>query len=45
MAEADAAWRATLRAVSIADLVQRVGTDSGSDALPAISTWLTSPNP
>jgi len=45
MAEADAAWRAALRGVSIADLVHQVATDSGPDALPAISTWLTTPNP
>lgn len=41
MAGADAAWRAALRAVSIADLVQGVGSDYGPGALAGIKQWLT----
>lgn len=40
MSAADAAWRASLQAVSIADLVGSVEQDSGPEALPAIGTWL-----
>ncbi|MFI6090493.1 RrF2 family transcriptional regulator [Streptomyces sp. NPDC051218] len=40
MTAADAAWRASLRAVSVADLVGSVERDSGPQALPAIGTWL-----
>ncbi|MER0246111.1 Rrf2 family transcriptional regulator [Streptomyces sp. HSW2009] len=41
MAEADAAWRATLQAITIADLAQSVTDDYGPDALPGIGSWLT----
>ncbi|MEV8314860.1 Rrf2 family transcriptional regulator [Streptomyces sp. NPDC059900] len=44
MSAADAAWRASLREVSIADLVGTVEQDSGPDALPAIGTWLNAAN-
>ncbi|MEU8678776.1 Rrf2 family transcriptional regulator [Streptomyces sp. NPDC048560] len=40
MSAADAAWRASLQTVSIADLVGSVETDSGPEALPRIGTWL-----
>ncbi|MEV5614004.1 Rrf2 family transcriptional regulator [Streptomyces sp. NPDC052225] len=40
MASADAAWRESLRAVSVADLVGSVERDSGPDALPGIGAWL-----
>ena len=40
---ADAAWRASLRAVSIADLVQSVGSDYGPGAMAGIGAWLTTP--
>ena len=43
MSSADAAWRAALRAVSIADLARTVAADSGPTALPGIATWLTTP--
>ena len=42
MAAADAAWRASLQGVSIADLVGTVEQDSRSEALPRIGTWLNS---
>ncbi|MFC9246201.1 RrF2 family transcriptional regulator [Streptomyces sp. NPDC057136] len=42
MAAADAAWRASLQGVSIADLVGTVEQDSGPEALPRIGTWLNS---
>ncbi|MEV8021900.1 Rrf2 family transcriptional regulator [Streptomyces sp. NPDC086554] len=38
MSAADAAWRASLQAVSIADLVGSVEQNSGPEALPAIGT-------
>ncbi|MFD3932665.1 RrF2 family transcriptional regulator [Streptomyces sp. NPDC058614] len=41
---ADEAWRAALRAVSIADLVQSVGSDYGPGAMAGIGTWLTTPD-
>ncbi|MER5729903.1 Rrf2 family transcriptional regulator [Streptomyces sp. NPDC002138] len=41
MGAADAAWRASLAGVTIADLVASVEEDSGPDALPGIGTWLT----
>jgi Rrf2 family protein len=41
MSAADAAWRAALRAVSIADLAGTVATESGPTALPSIAGWLT----
>ncbi|MER5257238.1 MULTISPECIES: Rrf2 family transcriptional regulator [unclassified Streptomyces] len=44
MAAADAAWRASLAAVSIADLVGSVEQDSGPQALPSIGTWLDAAN-
>ncbi|MFC9328728.1 RrF2 family transcriptional regulator [Kitasatospora sp. NPDC057015] len=40
MGAADAAWRASLAGVTIADLVSSVESDNGPDALPAIGTWL-----
>lgn len=40
MAGADAAWRASLRAVTLADLVGTVEQDSGPEALPRIGSWL-----
>ncbi|MET9363553.1 Rrf2 family transcriptional regulator [Streptomyces sp. NPDC006632] len=43
MGAADAAWRASLAAVTIADLVGSVESDSGPDALPGIGAWLTEP--
>lgn len=43
MSAADAAWRAALQAVSIADLVGSVEQDSGPEALPAIGSWLNAP--
>ncbi|MEV6169249.1 Rrf2 family transcriptional regulator [Streptomyces sp. NPDC051954] len=43
MTAADAAWREALRAVSIADLVQDVASDSGPDAIARIGTWLSAP--
>ncbi|MGW5665492.1 RrF2 family transcriptional regulator [Streptomyces sp. NPDC003758] len=43
MTAADTAWREALRAVSIADLVQDVASDSGPSALARISAWLTTP--
>ncbi|PKV83448.1 hypothetical protein BX283_0952 [Streptomyces sp. TLI_146] len=42
MAAADAAWRASLRGVSVADLVGSVERDSGPEALPGIGAWLDS---
>ncbi|MFI6493588.1 RrF2 family transcriptional regulator [Streptomyces sp. NPDC050564] len=44
MTGADAAWRAALRAVSIADLVQDVASTSGPAAMAGISAWLTAPD-
>ena len=44
MTGADAAWREALRAVSIADLVQDVGSASGPSALVRVSAWLTTPH-
>lgn len=43
MARADAVWRAALRDVSIADLVQGVGKDYGPGALAGIGAWLSAP--
>src|SRR3954447_15853140 len=40
MAGADAAWRAALRAVSIADLARDVDEDYGPTALAGIREWL-----
>ncbi|GGO48747.1 MULTISPECIES: RrF2 family transcriptional regulator [Streptomyces] len=40
MGAADAAWRASLQGVSIADLVGDVDRDSGPEALPSIGAWL-----
>ncbi|MEV5983256.1 Rrf2 family transcriptional regulator [Streptomyces sp. NPDC052114] len=42
MSAADAAWRASLREVSVADLVGDVAQDSGPEALPRIGAWLNS---
>ncbi|WCD90722.1 HTH-type transcriptional regulator IscR [Streptomyces xanthophaeus] len=44
MSAADAAWRASLEGVSIADLVGSVEQDSGPEALPAIGAWLHAAN-
>ncbi|MFE5052879.1 RrF2 family transcriptional regulator [Streptomyces sp. NPDC056637] len=41
MGAADAAWRASLAAVTVADLVTSVEGDSGPEALPTIGAWLT----
>ncbi|MFI2030004.1 RrF2 family transcriptional regulator [Streptomyces buecherae] len=43
MATADAAWRAALRDMSIADLARGVDEDYGPTALAGIRTWLTGP--
>ncbi|MFI0895219.1 RrF2 family transcriptional regulator [Streptomyces sp. NPDC020983] len=40
MAGADAAWRASLRGISVADLAAEVTGDYGPAALPAIGAWL-----
>ncbi|MFF3215701.1 RrF2 family transcriptional regulator [Streptomyces sp. NPDC002886] len=40
MEAADAAWRASLAAVTIADLASSVESDSGPEALPRIGAWL-----
>jgi Rrf2 family protein len=40
MGAADAAWRASLSATTIADLVTSVQGDSGPDALPTVGAWL-----
>ncbi|APY89817.1 Rrf2 family transcriptional regulator [Streptomyces alfalfae] len=42
MSAADAAWRASLQAVSIGDLAATVERTSGPDALPTIGAWLNS---
>ncbi|KKK07210.1 Rrf2 family transcriptional regulator [Micromonospora sp. HK10] len=44
MAGADAAWRAALRAVSIADLARGVEEDYGPTALGGIRNWLDGPD-
>ncbi|MEU6167799.1 RrF2 family transcriptional regulator [Streptomyces tanashiensis] len=41
MGAAEAAWRASLAAMTIADLVTSVEGDSGPEALPAVGSWLT----
>lgn len=43
MASADAAWRAALRDISVADLARGVDEDYGPTALAGIRTWLTGP--
>jgi Rrf2 family protein len=43
MYAADRAWRATLRNVSIADLVRTIGTDYDGDVLSPIGDWLVAP--
>jgi Rrf2 family protein len=40
MASAEAAWRAALRDISVADLAQGVEDDYGPTALAGIGTWL-----
>ncbi|WP_327260792.1 Rrf2 family transcriptional regulator [Streptomyces sp. NBC_01232] len=40
MGAAEAAWRASLQGVTIADLVGSVERDNGPGALPAIGAWL-----
>ena len=44
MAAGDAAWRAALQAISIADLARGVDEDYGPTALAGIRTWLGTPN-
>jgi Rrf2 family protein len=44
MAGADAAWRAALQAISIADLARSVEEDNGPTALAGIRTWLSGPS-
>ena len=41
MAGADAAWRAALEAISVADLARGVDEDYGPTALAGIRTWLS----
>jgi Rrf2 family protein len=41
MASADAAWRAALQDISVADLARGVEQDYGPTALAGISAWLT----
>lgn len=41
MDAADAAWRASLAGVAIADIVTAVEGDRGSEALPGVGAWLT----
>ena len=43
MSAADSAWRAALRAVSIADLAQNVASASGPPAMARIGAWLSTP--
>ena len=43
MAGAEAAWRAALQAMTIADLARDVTEDSGPDALPTVAAWLAGP--
>lgn len=45
MAAADEAWRAALRAVTIADLARDVGGDYGPQVFDTIKTWLSAPRP
>ncbi len=44
MADADAAWRAALQAISVADLARSVDEDYGPTALAGIRHWLTGPD-
>lgn len=44
MAGADAAWRAALHAITIADLARSVDEDYGPTALAGIRTWLNGPS-
>ncbi|MBY8878737.1 RrF2 family transcriptional regulator [Actinacidiphila acidipaludis] len=44
MASAEAAWRAALRDVSVADLARGVDEDYGPTALAGISGWLAVPD-
>ncbi|MFD3942734.1 RrF2 family transcriptional regulator [Streptomyces sp. NPDC058579] len=41
MGAADAAWRASLAAVTIADIASTVEEDSGPQALPTVGAWLS----
>ncbi|UGQ12589.1 hypothetical protein LO772_02945 [Yinghuangia sp. ASG 101] len=41
MAEADTAWRASLRRVSLADLARDTRAEHGPDALTGTARWLT----
>jgi Rrf2 family protein len=44
MAAADAAWRAALQSMTVADLARGVDEDYGTTALAGIRTWLTGPD-
>lgn len=44
MGGADAAWRAALQAVTVADLARSVDEDYGPTAMAGIRTWLTGPD-
>ncbi|MEV0732517.1 Rrf2 family transcriptional regulator [Polymorphospora sp. NPDC050346] len=44
MATADAAWRASLRAVTIADLARSVTDDFGPGTLAGVGAWLSAPD-
>ncbi|WP_327290023.1 RrF2 family transcriptional regulator [Streptomyces sp. NBC_01198] len=43
MATADAAWRAALQAISVADLATSVNDDYGTGTMASIRTWLSGP--
>ncbi|WUH92339.1 Rrf2 family transcriptional regulator [Streptomyces sp. NBC_00433] len=43
MATADAAWRAALAEISVADLAASVTDDNGPGTMATIRTWLTDP--
>ncbi|WP_433894512.1 RrF2 family transcriptional regulator [Streptomyces sp. CA-111067] len=45
MSNADAAWRESLRAVTIADLVQSINADYGPRTMSTVATWLSTPTP
>lgn len=44
MATADTAWRAALRAISVADLAASVNDDYGPAAMAGIGSWLAHPS-
>lgn len=43
MSAGDAAWRAALQAISVADLAASVNDDYGQNTMAGISTWLSDP--